>query len=137
MTNATISRSSRHADDARWRSIRADLVFWTVAGGAVAALSRPLADWWHVPRAVLLVGGLCFLVLGPPLLLGLNRVRPTSGALVSAFVVTNFLLAPITLASAFLGWLPLSVAGNWALADAGVVMLVLGVWQLTALRRRP
>jgi hypothetical protein len=130
MTSTSISTTSR------WQSIRADLVFWTVAGGVVAALSRPLADWWHVPRAVLLDGGLAFLVLGPVLLFGLNRVRPTTGPLVAAFVVTNFLLAPVTLAAAFLGWLPLSVAGNWALADAGAVMLVLGIWQLTALRRR-
>ena len=137
MTSATISRNSRRADAARWRSIGADLLFWTVAGAIVAALSGPLGHWWNVPRTELFVGGLSFLVLGPVLLLGLNRIRPTTGALVSAFVVTNFLLAPITLASAFLGWLPLSVAGNWALADAGVVMLVLGIWQLTALVRRP
>lgn len=137
MTTTSISTTSRPTDQPRWRSVRADLVFWTLAGGVVAALSRPLGDWWHAPRAALLAGGLSFLVLGPILLLGLNRVRPTTGALVSAFVVTNFLLAPITLAAALLGWLPLSVAGNWALADAGVVMLVLGIWQLTALRRRP
>ncbi|GBE65979.1 hypothetical protein MFM001_24410 [Mycobacterium sp. MFM001] len=137
MTTTSISTTSRRNDTRRWRSIAADLAFWTVAGGAVAALSGPLSQAWHVPRAVLLAGGLSFLVLGPVLLLGLKRVRPTTGALVSAFVVTNFLLAPITVVSAFLGWLPLSTAGNWALADAGAVMLVLGIWQFTALRRRP
>jgi len=136
MTSASISTRSRQIDQPRWRSIRADLVFWTVVGAVVAALSGRLSDWWNVSRSVLLVGGLAFAVLGPILLLGLNRVRPTTGALVAAFVVTNFLLAPVTLAGAFLGWLRLSVAGNWALADAGVVMLVLGIWQLTALRRR-
>jgi hypothetical protein len=136
MTSTSISTTSRPTDYPRWRSIRADLVFWTVAGGAVAALSRPLSDWWNVPRPVLLAGGLSFLVLGPILLLGLNRARPTTSALVAAFVVTNFLLAPITVAAAFFGWLQLSAAGNIALADAGAVMLVLGIWQLTALRRR-
>jgi hypothetical protein len=49
--------------------------------------------------------------------------------------VSNLLLAPIMWAAALLSWLPLSAAGNWALADGGAVALVLGVWQLTALRR--
>jgi hypothetical protein len=123
-------------DVGRWRSIRADLVFWTLAGAVVAALSGQLADWWNVPRSALLGGGLAFLVVGVVLLFGLNRIRPTTGGLVASFVVTNFLLAPIVWAAAFFGWLRLSAAGNWALADAGVVMLVLGIWQLTALRRR-
>jgi hypothetical protein len=101
----------------------------------VAALSRPLGDWWQVPHAVLLDIGLAFAVFGPIMLLGLNRMRPTRG-LVTGVVVTNFLLAPLTAAAAWFGWLGLSAAGNWALADAGVVMLVLGIWQLTALQAR-
>jgi hypothetical protein len=133
MTSTSIS--PHPIDQSRRRSIRADLVFWTAAGAAVAALSRPLADWWHVSRAVLLEGGLAFVVLGPILLLGLNRMRPTRG-LVAGFVVTNFVLAPLAWAAAGLGWLGLSRAGNWALADAGVVMLALGAWQFAALRRR-
>jgi hypothetical protein len=136
MTSTSISTRSRQVDQPRWRSIRVDLVFWTLAGGLVAALSRPLADWWNASRSVLLVGGLAFVVLGPILLLGLNRIRPTTRGLVASFVVTNFLLAPIVWAAAIFGWLRLSAAGNWALADAGVVMLVLGIWQLTALRPR-
>jgi hypothetical protein len=132
----TITAISRHdTDSARRRSLRADLVFWTSAGAVVAALSGPLAHWWGVSRAVLLDGGLAFAVLGPILLLGINKLRPTRG-LVGAFVVTNFLLAPLAWAAAWFGWLGLSRAGDWALADAGLAMLVLGVWQLTALRRR-
>jgi hypothetical protein len=84
---------------------------------------------------VLLSGGLIFVILGPILVLGLNRMRPTRG-LVAGFVVTNFLLAPLAWAAAWFGWLGLSHAGNWALVAAGAVMLVLGAWQLTALRRR-
>jgi hypothetical protein len=135
MTSATISPSSRHADFARWRSIGADLAFWTVAGAVVAALSGRLGDWWNVPRAELLVGGLAFLVVGPALLFGLSRIRPTSHGLVLGFGVSNLLLAPAVWATAALGWLPLSAAGNWALAGAGDVALVLGAWQLTALRQ--
>jgi hypothetical protein len=135
MTSATISPSSRHADFARWRPIGADLAFWTVAGAVVAALSGRLGDWWNVPRAELLVGGLAFLVVGPALLFGLSRIRPTSHGLVLGFGVSNLLLAPAVWATAALGWLPLSAAGNWALAGAGDVALVLGVWQLTALRQ--
>lgn len=134
MTTTSISTTSRHVDLPRWRSIRADLVFWTAAGAVVAALSRPLADWWSAPRAVLLDGGLAFLVGGIGLLFALYRARPTPRRLVAGFVVTNLLLAPITLAAAAFDWLGLSRAGNWALADAAAVMLVLGVWQLTALR---
>ncbi len=135
MTSTPISARSRQPDQARRRSIRADLIFWTAAGAVVAALSGPLASWWHVPRAVLLDGGLSFVVLGAILLLGLNRIRPDRRGLVAAFVVTNLLLAPIAWAAAGFGWLGLSRAGNWALAGAGVVMLALGVWQLSALRR--
>ncbi len=133
MTSTTFSRPT---DSARRRSLQADLAFWSAAGAVVAALNGPLAHGWQVPRAVLLVGGLSFAVLGPVLLLGLNRIRRVSDGLVASFVVANFLLAPITAAAAWFGWLGLSAAGNWALADAAAVMLVLGAWQLTALRRR-
>lgn len=136
MTSATISRSSVHTDNTRWRSIAADLTFWTVAGAVVAAFGGPLGAWWNVPRSALLVGGLAFLVVGVALLFGLNRIRPTSRGLVLAFGVSNLLLAPTLWAVASLGELPLSAAGNWVLAGAGDVALVLGIWQLTALRRR-
>jgi hypothetical protein len=88
-----------------------------------------------VSGTVLLVGGLSFVILGPVMLLGLHRIRRVSRGLVAGFVVTNFLLAPITAAAAWFGWLGLSAAGNWALADAAAAMLVLGVWQLTAWQR--
>ena len=136
MTNASISRNPDRVIDTRRRSLRADLAFWTAAGAVAAALSGPLAHSWQVSRTALLVGGLSFAVFGPVLLLGLNRIRRVSRWLVTGFVVTNFLLAPITAAAAWFGWLGLSAAGNWALADAAAVMLVLGFWQLTALRRR-
>jgi hypothetical protein len=134
MTSASIS-TKPPTDVTRWRAIAADLIFWTAVGGAVAAWNRLLGDWWNVPREALLIGGLTFLVGGVVLLLGLNRIRPTPGGLVASFAATNFLLAPIVWAAALFGWLQLSAVGNWALADAGVVMLVLGIWQLTALRR--
>jgi hypothetical protein len=137
MTSTSLSTRSRPTDDRRWRSIRADLVFWTFVGGVVAAFSGPLAHWWNLSRAELLDGGLSFLVGGVALLLGLNRIRPTPRALVTGFGVSNLLLAPILWAAASFGWLRLSAAGNWALADAGAVALGLGVWQLTALRRSP
>jgi hypothetical protein len=135
MTSTSISANPRQTDSARWRSIRADLAFWTAAGAGVAALSGPLAHWWQMSRMVLLVGGLSFVVFGPILLVGLNRIRPITRGLVASFVVTNFLLAPLAAAAAWSGWLGLSAPGNWALADAAAVMLVLGVWQFTALRR--
>lgn len=135
MTTASISTRTRPTDATRWRSIRADLVFWTVVGAAVAALSGPLGDWWKVPRAGLLIGGLAFLAAGPALLFGLNRIRPTPRGLVVGFGVSNLLLVPTLWVAALRGWLPLSAAGNWALAGAGDAALVLGVWQFTALRR--
>jgi hypothetical protein len=136
MTTATISARTRPTDATRWRSIAADVSFWTVVGGVVAALSGRLGDWWNVPRAELLIGGLAFLAAGPALLFGLNRIRPTPRGLVMGFGVANLLLAPTLWATASLGELPLSTTGNWALAGAGDVALVLGIWQLTTLRRR-
>jgi hypothetical protein len=131
MTSTTISFRT---DSSRRRSVRADLVFWTAAGAVVAALSRPLSESWGVSRAVLLDVGLVFAVLGPVMLLGLNRISATRG-LVTGFVLTNAVLAPLAWVTAGFGWLGLTRAGNWALADAGVVMLVLGAWQFAALRR--
>lgn len=130
MTTTAISRST---DTSRRRSLYADLIFWTAAGAVVAALSGPLSHSWAVPRAVLLDVGLVFAIFGPVLVLGVNRMRVTRG-LVAGFVATNFVLAPLSLAAAGLDWLGLSRAGNWALADAGLVMLVLGIWQYAALR---
>lgn len=130
MTTTAIPRPT---DSSRRRSLQADLIFWTTAGAVVAALSGPLSTSWGVPRAVLLDVGLVFAIFGPLLVFGVNRMRVTRG-LVAGFVVTNFVLAPLSLAAAGLDWLGLSRAGNWALADAGLVMLVLGTWQYTALR---
>ena len=130
MTTTAISRPTASS---RKRSLYADLIFWTAAGAVVAALSRPLSDSWGVPRAVLLDVGLVFAIFGPLLVLGVNRMRVTRG-LVAGFVVTNFVLAPLSFAAAGLDWLGLSRAGNWALVDAGLVMLVLGTWQYIALR---
>jgi hypothetical protein len=132
MTTTTIARPT---DSSRRRPLRADLIFWTAAGAVVAALSRPLSESWGVPHALLLDVGLAFAILGPVMLLGVNRMRLTRG-LIAGFVVTNLVLAPLAWAAAGFDWLGLSRAGNWALADAGVIMLVLGVWQFTALRRR-
>ena len=97
-------------------------------------MSRPLSESWSVSHAVLLDVGLAFAVLGPVMLLLVNRMHVTRG-LVAGFVLTNAVLAPLAWAAAAFGWLPLSAAGNCALAVAGAVMLVLGVWQFTAMRQ--
>src|SRR5579875_1416816 len=100
MTSESVFRSFRICSAARWRSITADLAFWTVVGVIVAALSRPLAQWWGLPQAVLLDGGVAFAVLGPGLLLGLSRMRPTPRGLVWGFGISNLVLAPLLWAAA-------------------------------------
>jgi hypothetical protein len=135
MTNASISSSPDRINDTRWRSVGTDLAFWTLVGAVVAALSGPLGEMWGVPRADLVAGGLSFLAGGALLLMGMNRIRPLSRGLVLSCGVSNLLLAPTVWAAAAFGWLPLSSAGNWALAGAGDVALVLGVWQLATARR--
>lgn len=104
-------------------------------GAVVAAFSGPLGNWWNISHAALLVGGLAFLVGGGALLVVLNGPRSTARGLLLAFGVSNLLLAPTLCVMALGGWLPLSTAGNWALAGAGDVALVLGIWQISALRR--
>ncbi|MGH3969295.1 MAG: hypothetical protein ACRDTV_14570 [Mycobacterium sp.] len=135
MTSELISSMHGQTDDRRWRPILADLAFWSFAGAIVATLSGRLANWWSAPRAALLAGGLAFLVGGVGLLFGLNRIRPTPRQLVWAFGLFNLIFAPIVWATALDGWLPLSEPGNWALAVAGGIALVLGGWQLNTLRR--
>lgn len=134
MTSNSISNRYRTTADGRWRSIAADLTFWSVVGASVAALSGPLGRLWSVSQPALAVGGVAFAVLGPGLLVGLSRTRPTPRGLVWSFGLSNLALAPLLWVAAELRWLPLSTAGNWALVSAGVVALVLGVWQLSTLR---
>ncbi len=135
MTSESISVDIRRADSGRWQPIFADLAFWSSAGAAVAALSAPLARWWGAPRIALEAGGLSFLVLGIALLVGLQRSRPTPRSLVRSFALVNLALAPVAWAAALLHLLPVNAAGDWALATAGDVMLVLGLWQWWSARR--
>ncbi|EUA29830.1 hypothetical protein I553_4083 [Mycobacterium xenopi 4042] len=39
MTGELVSQSHRRTDDPHWRSILADLAFWSVAGAIVATMS--------------------------------------------------------------------------------------------------
>ena len=135
MTTQSISTSDVPTANQRWRPIRADLAFWSLAGATVAVLCEPLGRWWRVPPTALLTGGTLFVVAGAGLWLGLRRTRPTPRRLLAGFGAANLLLAPALWALALFGWLPVNAAGNWALAGAGDVAAVLGAWQLTTLRR--
>lgn len=135
MTSKLISHGDSQTDDARWRSIVADLAFWSVVGAIAATLSGPLGDWWRAPQAVLITGGLAFVIAGVVLLFGLSRKRPISRSLVRAFSLSNLVVALIAWLAALFGWFPLSGPGNWALAAAGGVALALGLWQLSTVRR--
>ena len=104
-------------------------------GAIVAALSELAGEWWGVPQPVLLAGGVIFAALGVGLLVGLSRIRLIPRGLVWGFAASNLLLAPLAWVAAALRWLPLSAAGDVALTVAGFAALVLGVWQLNALRR--
>ena len=86
-------------------------------------------------QQVLLAGGVTFAILGAGLLVGLSRIPVISRGLVWGFGASNLLLAPLAWISAALRWLPLSAAGDVALMFAGFAALVLGIWQLSALRR--
>jgi hypothetical protein len=135
MTSEQISRRSSKTEDAAWWSIVADLAFWSVAGAIGAALSERLGKWWGIPHGVLLAVGLAFLVGGAGSLFALDRFRPTSRWLAWGFGVFNLVLAPLAWVAALSGWLGLSTAGDRALGWAGGVALVLGIWQLSAVRR--
>ncbi len=134
MTSESLSVDVSRADTRHRQPIVADLAFWSVAGVTVAALSGPLGGWWSAPRLALVAGGLSFLVVGIGLLLGLQRVRPTPRALVRSFAIINLALAPVAWTAALFHLVPLSTAGNWALAAAGDVMLMLGLWQWWSVR---
>ena len=84
---------------------------------------------------MLLAGGVAFAVLGAGLVLALSRIRVIPRALVGGFAASNLLLAPLAWVAAALHWLPLSAAGNVALIIAGFAAVVLGIWQVNALRR--
>jgi hypothetical protein len=138
MTSESISpsyRGYRAAATRRQQSIVADLVFWTAVGAVVAGFSRSLGHWWGLSQSVLLAGGVAFVVIGAASLVGLSRIRLVPRGLVWGFGAFNLVLAPLVWVAAELRWLPLSVQGNWALVFAGVAALVLGIWQLSTLRR--
>src|SRR5579875_140378 len=135
MTTESMSTSNGAAVDGRWPPILADLVFWSFAGTSVAVLCEPLGRWWGVPSTALLAAGSLFVVAGGGLWLRLRRLRPTPRRLLRGFGAANLLLAPALWAVAFWHLLPVSSAGNWALASAGDVALLLGAWQLIASRR--
>jgi hypothetical protein len=133
MTSQSLSRSIPH--DPLWPAIFADLAFWTVAGLLGALLSVPIGNLADVRPLWFAVGAGSLALAGVALLLGLGRLRPVSRGLVWAFAVGNFALAPLVWLAAVAGWLPLSSAGNWALASLGDAMLVLGLYQVWVLRK--
>jgi hypothetical protein len=136
MTSDALSRPFPHAKTHLWRAIVADLAFWTAAGLLAALLSVPIGNlidvrplWFAVGAAGLAAGGVGLLFL-------LGRVLPVSRGLVWAFALTNLVVAPVLWVAAFMGALPLSAAGNRGLAMCGDAMLILGLYQLYALRQR-
>ncbi len=135
MTSEYISTTATASTNQRWRPIGADLAFWSLAGATVALLSEPLGRWWRVPSTALLAGGLVFVVGGAGLWLGLRQISPTPRRLLTVFGAANLLLAPALWAVALWHLLPVAPAGNWALASAGDVALLLGAWQLIVSRR--
>ena len=135
MTTEYISTTATASTNQRWRPIGADLAFWSLAGATVALLSEPLGRWWRVPSTALLAGGLVLVVGGAGLWLGLRQISPTPRRLLTVFGAANLLLAPALWAVALWHLLPASPAGNWALASAGDVALLLGAWQLIVSRR--
>ncbi len=135
MISESISTSSGATSDKSWPPLVADVVFWSTAGSAVAVLCEPLGRWWGVPSTALLGGGLLFVVGGAGMWLWLRRARPVSRHLLQGFGVANSMLAPALWVMALCHWLPVTGAGNWALASAGDVALLLGAWQLIASRR--
>src|SRR5262245_26457150 len=108
MTSDAISRSIPTADDHLWRAIVADLAFWTVAGAVAGMLSAPIGHLIDVRPLYLAIGAGGLAVVSVGLLLGLNRTRPVSRALVWGFAVGNLALAPLGWLTALFGWLPLS-----------------------------
>lgn len=134
-TSTNHGRALTHETDQHWHPIVADLAFWSIAGAGVAAFSGPLGRWWGVPPDALLAGGALFAVAGTALWLVLRKIRPMPRRLVWSFGAVNMSLAPIAWAAALCHWLPVSTAGNWAVASAGDAALVLGAWQLSVLRR--
>jgi hypothetical protein len=136
MTSQSVSRSQDQSQDQLWPAVFADLAFWTVAGLLGALLCVPIGDLADIRPLWVAVGAAGLGVVAFALLLGLGRLRPVSRGLVWAFAIGNFALAPGVWLTAFAGWLPLSSAGNWALAVCGDAMLVLGLYQLSVLRKR-
>lgn len=135
MTTDAYSPSLAHTDDQLWRAILADLGFWAVAGSLAALLALPVGNlidirplWFALSAAGLAVASVGLLVV-------LGRQRPVSRGLVRGLAIGNVAVAPVLWLTAFLGWLPLSTAGNWGLALCADAMFLIGLYQLYALRR--
>ncbi|HET6167154.1 MAG TPA: hypothetical protein VFE07_10025 [Marmoricola sp.] len=115
--------------------VLADLVFWTVAGTVVIALSGSLDSTWGTDRAALVVVAGVLVVGGLAALAALWRTRPMPRRLVRVFGVANLGIAPVVLVAALIDLLDLTGSGNAALAGVAVVTVVLGAWQLAGARR--
>jgi hypothetical protein len=130
-----MNRTTASHDALLWRSAWIDLGFWTVVGAVAATASEGLGALLGIPTQWLVTGGIGTLVLCIVLLWLIQRSRPLSSKLIWVFFISNAVGAPLAWIMALTGALPLTSAGNWALAIAGDVMLVLGIYQFYALRK--
>lgn len=117
------------------RAVVVDLAFWSLVGVAAAALAVPAADLIAVQTVWLVVAAVSLALVSGSALYGLGRLRPMPRTVVGTFAVFNLVGAPLVWVAALLGWVPLNSAGDWALFLAGDTMLLLGLYQVFALRR--
>jgi hypothetical protein len=136
MTSEALSRSFPHANAHLWRAVAADLAFWTAAGLLAALLSVPIGNLIDVRPLWFAVGAAGLAAFSVGSLFVLDRMRPVSRRLVWGFALGNLAGAPVAWLAAFLGWLPLSAAGNWGLAMCADAAFILGLYQLYVVRQR-
>jgi len=118
------------------RALQIDGVFEAVLGAILIFGARPLAALFGLNASAILVGAGVMLFFVAALLFRIAAREPADRPAALSIAILNVAWVILSTIVLLTGWLPLSTAGNWAIAlVAGVIAVFAalqfyGVWQM-------
>ena len=122
------------AESRRELPVLVDIAWWGIAGAGVALGAGRVGRWWGIEPLPLAIAGGALALSALGLWAWVHRGGPMRRPMVQVFGAANLALAPAVALVGLFHWLPLTLAGNEALATAAVILLALGTWQFTTAR---